>query len=96
MYQLHQSTPPTQKFPSAPKSSALTEIQATGVVKWFDRTRGVGFITQDSGRADAFVHYSNIDSGAPGQKNLWEGERVRYDVADEGRGPQARKIRVIR
>ena len=63
-----------------------------GIVKWFSRLRGYGFITADDG-ADVFVHYSAIDGR--GYRNLAEGETVAFDVADHGRGLAARNVRTI-
>lgn len=64
----------------------------TGVVKWFSQLKGYGFITIDSG-GDAFVHYTAIES-EEGHKNLYEGQRVSFVVADRGRGPQAQEVRL--
>lgn len=62
----------------------------TGVVKWFSRLKGYGFIKPDEGEQEVFVHYSAING--EGYRNLYEGDRVEYDVVDEGRGPQARNV----
>lgn len=62
-----------------------------GIVKWFNRLRGFGFIEPDDGSSDVFVHYSAIDGD--GFRNLQEGQRVDYDEVDFGRGPQARNVR---
>lgn len=55
---------------------------ATGTVKWFNTTKGYGFITPDEGGADAFVHISSVEKSGIGQ--LDEGQRVSYDM-EEGR-----------
>ncbi len=62
-----------------------------GVVKWFDRLKGYGFIEPEDGGQQIFVHYSAIED--EGYRNLYEGERVRFDTVDNGRGPQARNVR---
>jgi CspA family cold shock protein len=62
----------------------------TGIVKWFSRLKGYGFIRPDTGGQEVFVHYSAIDG--EGYRNLYEGDRVEYDVIDRGRGPQARNV----
>lgn len=55
---------------------------ATGTVKWFNTTKGFGFITPDEGGADAFVHISAVEKSGLGQ--LDEGQRVSYEL-EEGR-----------
>ncbi|WP_139852160.1 cold-shock protein [Acinetobacter pullicarnis] len=64
----------------------------TGTVKWFNETKGFGFIQQDSG-PDVFAHYSEIQSS--GFKVLNEGQRVEFEVTDGKKGPQASSIKVI-
>lgn len=61
-----------------------------GVVKWFSRLKGYGFITPDDGEREVFVHYSAIDG--EGYRNLYEGDRVEYLEVDLGKGPQARNV----
>ena len=58
----------------------------TGTVKWFNRTKGYGFIERESG-PDVFVHYSAITGS--GFRNLDEGQRVEFTVEDSPKGPQA-------
>lgn len=62
---------------------------AEGKVKWFNDSKGFGFIEQDNG-PDVFVHFSAI--GGDGFKSLAEGERVRFDVTDGPKGPQAANV----
>ena len=64
----------------------------TGTVKWFNETKGFGFIEQDGG-PDVFAHYSAISSD--GFKTLAEGQKVEFEVKDGERGPQAANIVVI-
>jgi cold shock protein len=66
---------------------------ATGVVKWFNGEKGFGFITQDGGGPDVFVHFSAIQAG--GYKNLNENDKVEYEVAQGPKGPNAANVRVI-
>ena len=63
---------------------------ATGTVKWFNEAKGFGFIAQDDGGADVFVHFSAIQGG--GFKTLAEGQKVSYDVQNGPKGPQASNV----
>ena len=58
---------------------------ANGVVKWFSDKKGFGFIEQEGGQGDIFVHFSSIQ--AEGFKTLSEGDRVTFDVEQTNRGP---------
>jgi len=60
-----------------------------GTVKWFDESKGFGFIEQESG-ADVFAHFSAITGS--GFKTLTEGQRVEFVVTQGPKGPQAEKI----
>ena len=64
-----------------------------GTVKWFNHTRGFGFITPADGSPDVFVHYSEIQG--TGQKSLNEGDRVQYEVTEGEKGPKATDVRVV-
>ena len=64
----------------------------TGTVKWFDESKGFGFIEQESG-PDVFAHFSAI-SGS-GFKTLAEGQRVEFSVSQGQKGPQADNIVVV-
>ncbi|MET9324868.1 cold-shock protein [Streptomyces sp. NPDC003038] len=66
---------------------------AQGVVKWFDAEKGFGFIAQDGGGPDVFVHYSAL--GGSGFKSLDEGQRVEFEVGQGQKGPQATDVRAI-
>ena len=63
---------------------------ATGTVKWFNESKGYGFITQDDGGADVFVHYRSIQGS--GFKTLKEGQQVTFDVEEGPRGLQASNV----
>ncbi|MBV9162890.1 MAG: cold-shock protein [Pseudonocardiales bacterium] len=63
---------------------------ATGTVKWFNAEKGFGFIEQEGGGPDVFAHYSNIVSH--GYRELREGQKVRFDVTQGQKGPQAENI----
>ena len=62
---------------------------AEGTVKWFNDSKGFGFIEQDNG-PDVFAHFSAI--GGDGFKSLAEGQRVSFDVVEGQKGPQASNI----
>jgi len=64
---------------------------ATGTVKWFSSEKGYGFITQDDGGPDVFVHFSAI--AAEGYRNLEEGQKVQFDVTQGQKGSQAANVR---
>ncbi|AOV17480.1 cold-shock protein [Acidihalobacter aeolianus] len=63
---------------------------ATGTVKWFNESKGFGFISQSNGGPDVFVHFSAI-SGS-GFKTLAEGQAVSFDVETGPKGPQASNV----
>lgn len=65
-----------------------------GIVKWFSRVKGYGFINPDDGGQEVFVHYSAIEG--EGYRNLYEGDRVEYELVDRGKGPQAQGVKIIR
>ena len=66
---------------------------AQGTVKWFNAEKGFGFIAQDGGGADVFVHFSAI--AADGYRSLDENQRVEFDVTQGQKGPQAENVRVV-
>jgi len=66
---------------------------AQGTVKWFNGEKGFGFIAQDDGQPDVFVHFSAIQSD--GYKSLDENAKVEYDVKQGDKGLQADNVRVI-
>ena len=63
---------------------------AQGTVRWFNAEKGFGFITQDDGGADVFVHYSAVDGS--GYRSLDEGQRVEFIVTQGQKGPQAERV----
>ena len=61
----------------------------TGTVKWFNRTKGYGFIAREEGE-DVFVHFSAINS--EGFKTLDEGDKVEFEITEGPKGPQAANV----
>ena len=68
------------------------ENLSTGTVKWFNESKGFGFISPESG-PDLFVHYSSIVSD--GFKTLIEGQRVQYRATQGKKGPQAESVSIV-
>lgn len=60
---------------------------AEGTVKWFNESKGFGFITNGDGSDDVFVHYSSIEGN--GFKTLGEGDKVSFDIEQGDKGPKA-------
>jgi cold shock protein len=63
-----------------------------GIVKWFNNSKGYGFIEQEEG-PDVFVHYSGIN--ADGFKNLDEGDRVTFEIEEGPKGPSAVNVTIV-
>ena len=66
---------------------------ATGTVKWFNETKGYGFIAPDDGGKDVFVHFSGI--AGTGFKKLTEGDKVTFEVREGTKGPEASDVEPI-
>jgi CspA family cold shock protein len=66
---------------------------AQGTVKWFNAEKGFGFIAQEDGGDDVFVHYSAIVT--QGYKSLDENQKVEFDVMQSDKGPQAENVRPL-
>jgi len=65
-------------------------MRVTGTVKWFNDSKGFGFITREDGQKDCFVHHSAIKG--EGYKSLAEGDRVEFDVVQGAKGPAAENV----
>jgi CspA family cold shock protein len=68
----------------------IDRMRTTGTVKWFNDTKGFGFITPENGQKDCFVHHSAINGS--GFKSLAEGERVEFDMVQGQKGPAAENV----
>jgi CspA family cold shock protein len=66
---------------------------AEGTVKWFNADKGFGFISQDGGGDDVFVHFSAIQSS--GYRSLEENQRVEFEIVQGQKGPQAEQVRPL-
>jgi cold shock protein len=66
---------------------------ATGKVKWFNAEKGFGFIQQDNGGPDVFVHFSAIQGS--GYRSLEEDQPVEFEITQGPKGPQAEAVRAI-
>jgi cold shock protein len=66
---------------------------ATGIVKWFNDSKGFGFITPDQGGEDLFAHFSEIRSN--GFKSLQENQKVSFEITQGQKGKQASNIQII-
>jgi CspA family cold shock protein len=64
----------------------------TGTVKWFNNSKGYGFIEQEDG-PDVFIHYSSITG--EGYRSLNEGQQVEFDIEDGPKGPQAANVTLL-
>ncbi|EGQ8449061.1 cold-shock protein [Vibrio parahaemolyticus] len=67
--------------------------KSTGLVKWFNESKGFGFITPDNGGSDLFVHFKSIVS--EGFKTLSEGQKVSFVVEQGNKGPQADNVTLV-
>ena len=67
----------------------------TGTVKWFNDTKGFGFISPDNGGKDLFAHHSEIKNSSGSFRSLAEGAKVEFEATQGAKGPQASNIRTL-
>ena len=70
----------------------MPQIKNVGVVRWFDGSKGYGFLTRQDG-LDVFVHFSAITGD--GYKNLESGQNVQFDIEEMSKGPSALNVEII-
>jgi CspA family cold shock protein len=68
---------------------------ANGTVKWFNSEKGFGFIEQEDGGKDLFVHYKQVNKSGYGRVTLDEGQKVSYEIGQSEKGPQAQNVTVL-
>jgi CspA family cold shock protein len=78
------------KSPPRREAREVVAVSTTGTVKWFNDSKGYGFIALEDGSKDVFVHHSAIQG--EGFKTLNEGDRVQFDVVQGEKGPAAENV----
>ncbi|GAB6064989.1 cold shock domain-containing protein [Aquifex pyrophilus] len=68
-------------------------MSVRGVVKWFSKDKGYGFITREDNNSDVFVHFTDILMD--GFKTLQKGQLVEFEVVDDTKGPRAKNVKVL-
>ena len=66
-----------------------------GTVKWFNGEKGFGFIEQENGGKDIFVHFRQINSTGYGRVSLDEGQKVTFEIGEGDKGPQAENVTAL-
>jgi CspA family cold shock protein len=78
---------------SASPAAPTGETVVTGTVKWFNDSKGFGFLSRDDGGRDVFVHHAAIET--PASRTLTTGQKVRFILVEGPKGPAASQVRVI-
>jgi len=63
-----------------------------GTVKWFNDEKGYGFIQQENGDSDLFVHFRQVNNESGGRVTLMEGQAVSFEIGEGQKGPQAENV----
>lgn len=66
-----------------------------GTVKWFNSEKGYGFIQQENGGKDLFVHFRNVNHSGYGRVSLEDGQKVTFEVAEGQKGPEAKNVTAV-
>jgi CspA family cold shock protein len=66
-----------------------------GTVKWFNDEKGYGFIQQDNGGNDVFVHFRQVNNPDGGRVSLQEGQKVTFEIGEGMKGPQAENVTAL-
>ncbi len=66
-----------------------------GTVKWFNSEKGYGFIEQDNGGKDLFVHFRNVNNSGYGRVSLDDGQKVTFEIGESEKGPQALNVTAL-
>ncbi len=74
------------------KQGVTMATLVNGTVKWFNSEKGFGFIEQEDGGKDVFVHFRQINNSGHGRVSLNEGQKVTYEVGQGEKGPQAENV----
>ncbi|NQY24412.1 MAG: cold-shock protein [Arcobacter sp.] len=69
--------------------------QVNGTVKWFNSEKGYGFIQQEEGGDDVFVHFRQINSNGYERVTLEEGQKVTFEIGEGQKGPQAENVTIV-
>ncbi|MCJ8327465.1 MAG: cold-shock protein [Campylobacterales bacterium] len=69
--------------------------QVNGTVKWFNTEKGYGFIQQEDGGSDVFVHFRQINSNGYERVTLEEGQKVTFEIGEGQKGPQAENVTIV-
>ncbi len=69
--------------------------QVNGTVKWFNSEKGYGFIQQEDGGNDVFVHFRQINSNGYERVTLEEGQKVTFEIGEGQKGPQAENVTIV-
>ncbi|KIM05866.1 MAG: cold-shock protein [Sulfurovum sp. FS06-10] len=66
-----------------------------GTVKWFNDEKGYGFIEQENGGSDVFVHFRQVNNTSGGRVSLADGQKVTFEIGEGQKGPQAENVTAV-